>query len=309
MNRSCVVSGRNVLILAFLFLSLGATAQIIKVDSTSNWKKKLNFGINVNQASFSSNWKGGGINSIGFTALFNYKANYRKDKSSWDNEIDLLYGFVNNDGQGFRKTLDRIYLDTKYGYAINPKWDVFTSLNFLTQFSRGYNYVPDVNGVEQEQLISDIFAPAFITSSWGVEYHPVEYFKMRISPFAPRITIVQDPTRFTQTVGPQPYGVDSTESVRYEWLAFQLLAEFNKDIARNVNLKWRYIMFANYETLELKTIDHRLDLNFTAKVNRFINVGLGGILLYDYDQDSGAQFSQLFTLGFAYTFQNYDDSK
>jgi hypothetical protein len=309
MNRICVASGHNVLIIFLLFLSLTTTAQVVKVDSTTHWKKKLNFGINVNQAAFSDNWKGGGINSIGFTALFNYKANYKKDKDSWDNEIDLLYGFVNNNGQGFRKTLDRIFLDTKYGYALNPKWDLFTSLNFLTQFSKGYKYENDVNGVEQELLVSDIMAPAFITSAWGVEYHPVDYFKVRISPFAPRITIVQDPTRFTKTVGPEPYGVDSTETVRYEWLAFQLLAEFNKDIAKNVNLKMRYIMFANYETLEMKTIDHRFDLNFTAKVNRFVNVGLGGILVYDYDQDSGAQFSQMFTLGLAYTFQNYEEPK
>lgn len=290
-------------------LSFAASAQIIQVDSLSPWKKKLNFGINVNQASFSSNWKGGGVNSIGLTAQFNYKANYKKDRNSWDNEIDLLYGFVNNSGQGFRKTLDRIYLDTKYGYSINKKWDLFTSVNFTSQFSKGYKYEADTSGVEQSLLISDIFAPAFITSAWGVEYHPTEYFKLRLSPFAPRITIVHNPTRFTKTVGPEPYGVDSTKTVRYEWLAFQMLAEFNKNIATNVNLKWRYVMFANYETLDLKTIDHRLDLTFTAKVNRFINVSLGGILLYDYDQDSGAQFNQLFTLGFAYTFQNYKEIK
>jgi hypothetical protein len=68
-------------------------------------------------------------------------------------------------------------------------------------------------------------------------------------------------------------------------------------------------MYANYETLALKTIDHRLDVNLTARVNKYINVGLGGILLYDYDQSSGAQFSQAFTLGFLYTFQNYVEPK
>ena len=309
MNRICAAQVFSVLIILIITSSASLHAQVVKVDSLSHWKKKLNLGLNVNQASFSSNWKAGGINSIGLTSLFNYKANYKKDRASWDNEIDFSFGFVNNAGQGYRKTLDRIFLDTKYGYALNTKWDLFTSLNFTSQFTKGYKYQNDANGVEQELLISDILAPAFITSAWGVEYHPVEYFKVRISPFAPRITIVQDPTRFTQTVGPQPYGVDSTETVRYEWLAFQLFAEFNKDIAKNVNLKWRYTMYANYETLELKTIDHRVDLTFTAKVNRFINVGLGGILLYDYDQDPGAQFSQSLTLGFAYTFQNYEEPK
>ena len=106
-----------------------------------------------------------------------------------------------------------------------------------------------------------------------------------------------------------PYGVDPTETTRFEWLAFQMQAEFNKDIAKNLNLKWRYLMFANYETLEAKTIDHRLDLNITARVNEFINVGVGGILLYDFDQDSGAQISQSMTLGIAYSFQNYSDKK
>jgi hypothetical protein len=296
-------------ILIVILISFTAQAQIIRVDSASNWKKKLVANLNLNQASFSSNWKAGGINSIGVNALFNYKTNYAAGKSTWDNEIDLLYGFVNNSGQGYRKTVDRIFLDTKYGHKLNSKWSAFTSLNFLSQFNKGYKYEDDASGDEQALLISDIFAPAFITSAWGLEYVPVEYFKVRISPFAPRLTIVHDPTRFTKTVGPEPYGVDSTETTRFEWLAFQLMADFSKDLATNVNLKWRYLMYANYETIELKTIDHRVDLTLSVRVSRFINIGLGGILIYDYDQDDGAQLSQVFNIGLAYSFQNFEEKK
>ncbi|MCB0488081.1 MAG: DUF3078 domain-containing protein [Cyclobacteriaceae bacterium] len=288
-----------------ILIASAAQSQIVKIDSTTHWKKNLNFGINLNQASFSSNWKAGGVNSIGLNTLFNYKANYKKDVHSWDNEIDLLFGFVNNEGQGYRKTLDRIYLDTKYGRDINDKWGLFSSLSFTSQFTKGYKYNDD----DTKDLISDIFAPAFITSAWGVEYHPVDYFKVRLAPFAPRFTIVKDPTRFITTVSPTPYGVEPPDETRVEVLAFQMLAEFNKDIAENINLKWRYVMFANYETLEGKKIDHRLDLNLTAKVNKFINVGLGGILLYDYDQDTSVQLSQLMTIGFAYTFKNFEEKK
>lgn len=285
-------------------------AQIVKPDSLSHWKKKLVFNLNINQAAFSSNWKSGGVNSIGLNSLFNYQANYAKDKISWDNQIDMLYGFVNNSGQGYRKTLDRIFLDTKFGYKLSDKWGLFTSLNFLSQFAEGNKYEKDANGVEQSILISDIFAPAFITSAWGLEYHPVDYFNIRIAPFSPRITIVNDPERFIPAVDPvSPYGVTPPDETRVEWLAFQLAADFNKDIAPNLNLKWRYLMFANYETLELKTIDHRLELMLNAKVNKFITVGLGGILLYDYDQDSGAQLSQVFNLGFAFSYQNFAEPK
>ncbi|NJM24356.1 MAG: DUF3078 domain-containing protein [Bacteroidia bacterium] len=274
-------------------------------DTVKYWKTNFKFALNVNQASFSSNWKAGGVNSIGLSSLLNVKANYKKNKSSWDNEIDLLFGFVNNDGQGYRKTQDRIFLDTKYGYDLSKHWSFYTSLNFLSQFAPGYVYNDDGT----KTIISDGFAPAFLTSSWGLEYHPVDYFKVRVSPFSPRFTFVSDVERFVTPANPEPYGVAPPDNMRTEWLAFQLLADFNKDIATNLNLKWRYIMYANYETLELKTIDHRLDLNITAKVNKFINVSLGGILLYDYDQDSGAQLSQLLNIGFLYTFQNYKEEK
>jgi hypothetical protein len=47
----------------------------------------------------------------------------------------------------------------------------------------------------------------------------------------------------------------------------------------------------------------------TAQVNRFISVGLGGILIYDFDQDDEVQLSHNFNFGFRYTFQNYEEKK
>jgi len=291
-------------------LSFGAIAQVIKVDSTTNWKKAFGTGLNSNQASFTSNWKAGGVNSFGFNAFLIYKANYKKNKNGWDNTFDFLYGAVNNQGQGARKTLDRIYMETRYGYDLTEKWSFTSSLNFLSQFAKGYKYEKDANGVEVGSLISDFMAPAFITSTWGFEYRPVDYFKVSFSPFSPRVTVVTDNNGRFDAVDPlKPYGVLRGESTRFEWLAFQMQAEFDKEIAKNVNLKWRYVMFANYETLALKTIDHRLDLNLVAKVNKFVNVSVGGILIYDFDQDSGIQLSQAFSLGILYAFQNYEEKK
>jgi hypothetical protein len=296
--------------LLFLLTSVSLSAQIVRIDSLSNWKKAFRAGLNLNQASFSSNWKAGGVNSIGFNTFLNYRANLKKGEHSWDNEIDLLYGMINNQGQGQRKTLDRVYLDTKYGHALNKNWDAFLAFNFLSQFAKGYKYELDTIGVEQRILISDAFAPAFITASIGFEYHPAEYFKLRLSPFAPRLTVLRDNDgRYAAVDSVAPYGVVVGENTRFEWLAFQALAEFSKDIAKNLNLKWRYMMFANYETLELKTIDHRLDINLTAKVNQFVNVSLGGILLYDFDQDPGAQSSQAFSLGLLYSIRNFKEEK
>jgi hypothetical protein len=298
---------RLLILCACLLVSTKLTAQIVKIDSITHWKKAFKAGLNLNQASFSSNWKAGGVNSLGFNTFLNYKVAYKKDNNAWANEIDLLYGMVNNQGQGYRKTLDRIYVDSKYGRTINTKWDFAASFNLVSQFAKGYSYAKDANGLEVATLISDSFAPCFITTGLGFEYHPVDYFKVRISPFAPRVTIVKDVERFVTPTNLTPYGVEPPDGTRFEWLSAQVLAEFNKDIAKNMNLRWRYVMFANYETLALEKIDHRFDLNITAKVTQFINVSIGSILIYDYDQDKDVQLSQAFSLGVMYSFQNYKE--
>ena len=280
-------------------------------SDTTYWKKDFRAGISFNQASFSDNWTGGGVNSIGLNAFLNYKANYAKGVNTWDNEIDLAYGVLKNEGQSSRKSLDRLFLDTKYGRKLSEKWDFYTSLSLLTQFAEGFNYDvedPDT-GETSDILISNLFAPAFITSSWGFEYHPTDFFKLRLGPFSPRITVVSDDdVAINGTVDgvPARFGVEDGETARFEWLAFQMTADFNKDIAENLNLKWKYILFANYEEFEFDAIDHRLDLSLTAKVNQFIDVGLGAILIYDIDQVDEIQLSQSLTLGIVYTFKNFE---
>jgi len=301
---------RLAIVAIMLVAGQSAQGQVVRIDSTTNWKKSFKAGLNINQATFSGNWKGGGINSFGFNALMNFKANYKKGRTSWDNEVDLLYGMVNNEGQGVRKTMDRIFIDSKYGRALGEKWDMFVAMNINTQFAKGYKYVKDVNGVEQGLLISDSFSPMFVTLSLGAEWKPVSYFKMRFSPIAPRATFLSNNDGRYSAVDPAaPYGVTVGKPERFEWYAFQIMADLDKDIATNMNLKVRYILFANYQTPEINKVDHRVDLNLTAKVNKYVNVSLGGIFIYDYDQDASPQYSQALSLGVLYTFQNFAEKK
>lgn len=88
--------------------------------------------------------------------------------------------------------------------------------------------------------------------------------------------------------------------MRVEWLAMQIFASLDKDLSENLNLKSRYALFANYETLAFDAIDHRLDVTLTAKITDIINVTLTGIALYDLDQDPGVQYSQALALGILY---------
>src|SRR6478609_10174875 len=107
---------------AFVALAISGIAQIIKIDSTTKWRKAFKAGLNLNQSSFTSNWKAGGTNSLGYTVFLNYRVNYKGEHNSWDNEFDFQYGSINTQGIGYRKTLGRIFIDTKYGHVLTAKW-------------------------------------------------------------------------------------------------------------------------------------------------------------------------------------------
>ncbi len=273
------------------------------------WRKSLKSGLGLNESLLSGNWRGGGVNSIGFNALLNARANRKVGINSFDNEADFLFAFSETKGLGYRKGQDRLYLDTKYGRALSEKWNMFLSLNLLSQFAPGYDYVKDANGRERARAVSDFFAPAFVTAAYGFEYKPTPWFHLRLSPFAPRLTVVSRAERFREVLGEKPYGVNPGHSTRFEVLAAQILAEADKNLNPALNLKARYLLFANYRNLNGREIDHRLDLGLTAKVGKYVNVALNGIALYDFDQDRGVQFSQGLTLGVAYAFQNFADEK
>lgn len=289
-----------------IFSTLFSFAQVdttVVPNDTTYWRRSLDVGANINQASFSDNWKAGGINSIALGLFLNGKANYKKEKNSWDNEVQLKYGVVKNADQGVRKSVDGIFLDSKYGYAISSDWNLFVSGNFISQFAPGYEY--DVDDEGTDRLISSFMSPGFLTFGLGFEYKPVEWFSVRLSPFAPRFTFLTD-----EEVGEnERYGVPVGDKVRTEWLAALVQADLEKEIATNLNLKVSYQGFGSYDNFSLKTIDHRLLTVLSAKVNKFLSVNVTGNLLYDRDQDKDIQFSQGLALGIFYKVQNFDDKK
>jgi hypothetical protein len=289
-----------------MLLLMGVSGPLLAQTSPAadtSWRVKLAAGLNFNQASFSGNWRAGGVNSIALGSLFNLKATYTQGRLDWVNDVDLLYGLLNNSGQGFRKTTDRMLLDSKMGYRLSAKWNMFVSANFLSQFAPGYQYVKDSLDREQAVLISRFMAPGFLTFAYGFEYRPADYFYVRLSPFSPRFTFVTDRNLYLTV--PDNYGVPIGRTVRQEWLSMQMLADYNRNISETLSLKARYQLFANLETLALNAIDHRLDVSFTSKVTNYINVSLTGILLYDRDQDRDVQLSQSLAVGLAYTLNRY----
>ena len=277
------------------------TSVVIAQDSIpSKWKKAFQTGLNINQAAFSDNWKGGGTNSIALGTFFNAKANYESTNLSFSNGVELQYGIQKNKDQDSRKNADKIYLDSKLGYKFNAKWNLFASINLQSQFDDGFAYAKDANGAETRTLISRYASPAYLTSSVGLEYKPVNYFWIRFGTGTLRQTFVMDRTIINYV--PKNYGVEPDKQILNE-IAFQLVADYDKNIAKNLNIKARYTLFANYK--DLKAIDNKIDLVLTAKVTKFINVNITATALYDQDMDFKTQYTQTFALGIMYNFSQF----
>lgn len=256
------------------------------------WKTKATVGINANQASFSENWKGGGVNSIAIGALLNYKAEYSKESYSYTSEVIMQYGKVKNKDQLQKKTNDRIYWDNKAALQLSKNWYFFASVSFESQFDKGFSYSKDANGNEQPKLISNFMAPGYLTESLGFEYKPSKVFSTRIGTGTARQT-------FVLSENTNRFGVEVGKKLRNE-LAFQVVSNFEKEIMKNTILKAKYNMFIPYD--DFGQIDHRLDMTATAKLNRFLNVSLTGVVLYDKDMDLKVQRSQALALGASFTF-------
>ena len=260
------------------------------------WKTGGLFTLNIGQGSL-SNWVGGGDKfSLSLISFLNLHAYYKKGKNTWDNTLDLGYGYVRTTSLGERKSDDRIDLLSKYGHEIAPKWYLSGLFNFRTQFAKGYSYSKDSLDREIRTLSSASLAPAYVLLSVGFDYRPVDYFSVFISPLTERWVIVTNDS--LSSVG--AYGVDPGKKSVNELGAF-LSAKFNKDIAKNIMFTSRLDLFSNY-----KSNPQNVDLYFTnvlaMKVNKFISANVALDLLYDDDAIQALQVRQLLGVGFSAKF-------
>ena len=110
----------------FVFAAYGLFAQADTTAKVSNWKTGGVVSLNASQVSF-TNWAAGGQNSISANSFVNLFANFKKNKMSWDNTLDLGYGKMRQGSENdvvFYKTDDKIDFASKYGqYAFDHSYN------------------------------------------------------------------------------------------------------------------------------------------------------------------------------------------
>jgi hypothetical protein len=270
-----------------------------EVRDTSYWKKGGLASVSFSQTSL-TNWSGGGDNNVALNALLNLFANYEKRKISWENNLKMEYGLVKQGDESLRKSIDNIDFATKLGIKNGGHWYYSALAQFQTQFDKGYNYPNDVD------VVSRFLAPAYITTSLGMDYKPNDYFSAYLSPLTGKMTIVNDDDLSEMGA----FGVDAGDKFRAEFGAFTKLS-FHKDVWENVNLQTVLDLFSNYSE-NFGNIDINWEVLFTMKVNKFLTANVSTTLKYDDDVDyinkdgvnkgPRIQFKEIIGIGLAYKF-------
>jgi len=287
----------KILLMLFLSTSVNTFAQVTASDAqpatdAKPWKTKLEIGLNFNQSFFTENWNGGGVSSYAFGSLVRGNASYTKGNLSWTNDLQLQYGIQKNKGQSQRKLNDLIFVDSKAGYRFTEKLDAFGSVSFMSQFAEGHKFGADSNGIETRTTLSNVLSPGYLTEAVGVRYQPVPYFWVRVGVLALRQTFVVDESLYLAV--PENYGVAVGKNIKND-LGFQVMADLDKNLAENLNIKLRYISFGEYA--DFSNTNHRVDLVLTAKITKYINTNFTAVMLYDRNQDKAVQWSETLALG------------
>lgn len=235
------------------------------------------------------NWQGGGQDNFSIHSIFNLQIEYKRNKSYWMNKIDAQYGLIRpGSDRLFKKNIDQVLYLSKYNLdAWNQYFYYSAMFDFRTQFAPGYNYVGDsIAG----RAVSDAFSPAYIQLAVGLDYKPVEYFFITLSPLAGKMTIVS--RQYLADAG--AYGVEKAQydpvsgnllvpgkKTRYEF-GGRLTLKFKKDLNKAVNWDSYLDIFSNY-LHNPQNMDVIFNNLLTVKLNKIFTFTFIHQVVYDDD--------------------------
>lgn len=289
----------------FLFFMLTCLISAVKANEPKNdttyWKSKYESALGFSQTVI-HNWvKGGEKSSYSSNLLLNVFKDYSKKNITWNNYLGISYGLSKQQSiTRLRKTDDKINFMTKGGLYAWKNWDYTGFFEFKSQFSEGFTYPND------SVHISRFMAPAYFQLSIGMNYKPVTYFSVFVSPVGARLTVVTDTSLTHRKEG--AYGIKEDNSTLWQ-VGGSVNAIFKKDVMKNINLMSKLDIFTNYGERPDKIIVG-WENNLLMKVNKYISLNLSTMLIYDDKaivvSDSSkfkdiAQFRESFGIGVAYT--------
>lgn len=252
--------------------SLRPVKRYVPDSLIKKWKSGGNYSLTIGQGSL-SNWAAGG-DEFSFTVntilqLYSY---YRKGRNSWDNTLDIFFGYINTTSLGSRKNDDRFDLISKYGYSLNKKLNLATLFNVRSQFMRGYTYPNNV-----KTFASTFLSPAYIIFSQGLDFKPTKQVSIFFSPITARWVVVANDALSNRG----EYGVKAGANSIGQFGAFGTMT-IEKYFNKKVLYRSRLDLFSNYQR-QPQNVDVFITNVLSTKIGKNLAFNWNVDLIYDDD--------------------------
>jgi len=242
-----------------------------QVKKDSSWMLSGVAALNLTQISL-SNWSAGGEDAIGFDVHFAYSADYKKKKHLWQNRVEFAYGLNRTETDGSKKTNDKIYFSSTYGYELTKSLYFSSMVNFNSQFAKGYDYK-----TEPRTLISRFMSPGYVMGGLGLTWNPKSYFTATLSAISWRGTFVSSNLLSNEGA----FGVKPGKHL-YSEMGGNLKVEVNYEFLKNMTIYSRLDLFSNYKD-KPQNVDVRWDVLLNMKINKWFSTNISTNMIYDDD--------------------------
>jgi hypothetical protein len=272
-------------VLFLLLMAVSLNAADAPVDTVS-WTHEANCTASFSQNSF-TNWAQGGTNQLSWFATGNGKLVRESENSKWKTNLKLELGQVKQEGQGTRKSLDQIFIETVYTRKDSEQFNPYIASTLKTQFVTGYNY-----DTEPNSPVSAFSDPLILTQSFGGGMKPYSWLESRLG-LAAKETFANDYTDWTDDSS-----TSEIEKSRLEG-GIEIINSADLKLNGHVSLKSRLALFCGFENMGKLDVDWANDIN--VKLYKMINMTFKLQLIYDEDVLAKTQLMQVFGVGVSYS--------
>lgn len=279
------------------------------------WNISAVLDIGMNQTDL-TNWAAGGFNNLSLLAGLDVKASYSKALFSWNNRLQLQYGFIWSEDKSnvLQKNNDRIYLESKVAFmtAKDSKWNWTAGYDFRSQFTDTWGkYVETAEGsgkYQPENLKSSFISPGYNNLAFGIEWRPNSWFDLNISPVTGSLTICQRED-LRKSYG-MPVISEEGEEVKYGPALFQFGASVKTNAKFSINDNLLYetqlVLFTDYLNKPFRHNRVNWDNKITWNIAKFFRISASTWLIYDPivvidGVASKIQFKEFIALNFSYS--------
>lgn len=254
---------KSLTLFLLLISSLLASAQEA-AKKPSHWNAWALTTLSFKQTSL-TDWAAGGYGSASFGSTIDANANYAKDKITFNNRLQVAYGFTQTFGVGFQKNADYIILNNDLGYSLGGKFSGTLGYSFKSQISPGYS------GYIGSDVVSKFFAPATMTLGAGATWSH-NGISITFTPLTGNVQFVSTPELRTR------YGNAEDQFARWELGA---KTRITAGVAvQGLTVNTALDMFSNY-LKKPQNITFDWSLSVSAPLTKFISFSLNCRAIYD----------------------------